>query len=129
TSILHALARRLAPDRRVRRVSLEGDPVRTVDELAVRLELMPRGEADPGCALLQRLREEGDPVLLLDEVAYLHQAEAAVFAWLRLVGQEAASLVLAGSHWDRFRVVNRAAEVMPGSSFGNDVKAVDLSPS
>jgi hypothetical protein len=60
-------------------------------------------------------------------VANLYSADPALFAWLRAIGQEEASLVFAGSHWDWVRVVERAAAA-PGSSFGNDVTPVTLGP-
>jgi hypothetical protein len=60
-------------------------------------------------------------------VANLVSADPSLFAWLRAIGQEEASLVFAGSHWDWVRVVERAASA-PGSSFGNDVTPVTLGP-
>jgi hypothetical protein len=127
TSILHVLRRRLGEDRTVRHATLEGTRVRTADDLARWLEPDIRDDPRPAETLRNLLRAADRPVLLLDEVAHLGAADGEVFAWLRGVGQDVASLVLVGSHWDWLRVVERAAET-PGSSFGNDVTPVNLGP-
>ncbi len=127
----------------VRATSLQGRPPHSADELAQLLEPdfsrdLPSG-ASPAEALLSRLSEEAPSsssarkrppgrVYLLDEVGALAQGDGTLFPWLRELGQRHASLVLAGSPWDWRRVIYRATEVCPGSSFGNDVTPVVLSP-
>lgn len=129
TSILYHLKARLVSSRVVRHVTLEGwsEPLRTSDDLAVVLDPTLRGASSPASALRTKLRQADNAVLLLDEVANLRSADASVFAWLRAIGQEGTSVVLAGSHWDWVRVVEQAATA-PGSSFGNDVTPVNLGP-
>src|SRR5262249_44900798 len=62
---LHALARRLGPGRDVHWASLEGDYVRTEDDLAVRVMPRLRGDSHPAESLRDLLRGEKRPVLLL----------------------------------------------------------------
>ncbi|EPX62050.1 hypothetical protein D187_009953 [Cystobacter fuscus DSM 2262] len=127
--------------------SLQGRPPRSADELALLLEpalatSTSRGSS-PGAELLRKMgkRSQGKPgkstraqakaprhVYLLDEVGALDQGDQTLFPWLRELGQRHAALVLAGSHWDWVRVIRRATEVCPGSSFGNDFTPVILEP-
>jgi hypothetical protein len=127
TSILHAVAHRLAPSRRVRHVTLEGQRLHTTDDLARCLEPELLQHPSPAAALAHRLDQEKRPVFLIDEVAHLGNIEHEAFAWLRAMGQKRASLVFVGSPWDWLRVVEHAIKG-PGSSFGNDVTPVDLGP-
>lgn len=129
TSIFYAIEKRLqAASQPVRRISLEGTHIITKDHLARAIALELKNAADPADALLALLREEKNTVLLIDEIANLSTADPrSVFAYLRLIGQEYAGIVFAGSHWDWVRVIERAA-LAPGSSFGNDVSPVDLGP-
>jgi hypothetical protein len=120
------LTHRLGDGWTVLRASLEGLDVTTEDDLAVRVMPRFKGQARPADALREYLAAQKRAVLLLDEVAYLRQGDVSVFTWLRKVGQEVASVVYAGSHWDWQRVTSRVAEVMSGSSFGNDTLPVDL---
>jgi WD40 repeat protein len=126
----------------VRSTSLQGRPPHSADELAQLLEpefarALPSG-ASPAEELLTRLSQEGSSpsgaqkrsprrVYLLDEVGALAKGDGTLFPWLRELGQRHASLVLAGSPWDWRRVIYRATEVCPGSSFGNDFTPVVLS--
>jgi hypothetical protein len=128
TSILYTIEKRLAAaGRPVRRMTLEGSQIVTSDDLARVLDPSLRNDPEPALALRARLRAERSAALLLDEVANLKMADPGVFAYLRAIGQEEASLVFAGSHWDWVIVVERAARA-PGSSFGNDVTPVTLGP-
>jgi hypothetical protein len=127
--------------------SLQGRPPRSADELALLLEpgleTAPQRGASPSAALLEKLGQHSQlkpgkspraqantprHVYLLDEVGALAQGDETLFPWLRELGQRHASLVLAGSHWDWVRVIRRANEVCPGSSFGNDFTPVVLEP-
>lgn len=126
TSLLHHIARRLAsPARRVRRITLEGSQIRTADDLAVLLEPSLKTDPAPAESFRAMLREERSSVLLLDEMANLKDADLSVFAWLRAIGQEEASVLYAGSFWDFVLVIERAAAAH-GSPFGNDVTPVNL---
>jgi WD40 repeat protein len=128
TSILYTIEKRLtAAQRPVRRITLEGSTINTADDLARVIDPTLRSDPFPGETLRAILRAERRAVVLLDEVANLFSADPSLFAWLRAIGQEEASLVFAGSHWDWVRVVERAASA-PGSSFGNDVTPVTLGP-
>lgn len=129
TSIFYTLEKRLqAAGYPVRRITLEGTHIITKDHLARAIDLSLKNVADPADALLSLLRDEKNAVLLIDEIANLSTADPrSVFAYLRLIGQEYAGIVFAGSHWDWVRVIERAA-LAPGSSFGNDVSPVDLGP-
>ena len=127
TSLLNALARRLASTHQVRHLTLEARNIVTDDDLARVLEPSLGNDPRPAAMLRARLRQESAAVLLLDEIANLLRADASVFAWLRAVGQESTSVVLVGSHWDWAQVVHHAASA-PGSSFGNDVTPVTLGP-
>jgi WD40 repeat protein/predicted amidohydrolase len=127
TSLLHALKLRLGADRAVYHVSLEGNRIRTADDLARLLAPELEEELKAARTLRRRLGKERTAVLMLDEIANLDEAEAEVFAWLRGVGQGEASVLLAGSPWDWARVIDLANQA-PGSSFGNDVTPVDLGP-
>jgi len=128
TSILYTLEKRIASaGRPVRRITLEGSTIQSADDLARVIDPALRADPSPGDTLRARLRAEKRAVVLLDEVANLVSADPSLFAWLRAIGQEEASLVFAGSHWDYVRVVERAAAA-PGSSFGNDVTPVTLGP-
>jgi hypothetical protein len=126
TSILYTIEKRLtAAGRNVRRRTLEGASIVTADDLARVIAPSLRRDPSPAEALRALLRAEKRAVVLLDEVAHLVSADPSVFAWLRAIGQEEASLVFVGSHLDWVRVVERAASA-PGSSFGNDVTPVTL---
>lgn len=129
TSILYHLKTRLSPTRPVRHRTLEGraDPLRTADDLARFLDPTLRSDPAPAETLRHQLSSQPGTVLLLDEIANLGDADASVFAWLRAVGQETTSVVLAGSPYDWVLVVERARR-LPGSSFGNDVTPVTLGP-
>ena len=129
TTLLYHLKTRLSPTRPVRHRTLEGrsDPLRTADDLALFLDPTLRTDPTPAETLRLRLASHPGTVLLLDEIANLGEADASVFAWLRAVGQENTSVVLAGSPYDWVRVVERAKS-FPGSSFGNDVTPVTLGP-
>ncbi|WP_160174575.1 hypothetical protein [Archangium violaceum] len=121
----------------VRYESLQGRPPRSADELALLLEpalatSTPRGSS-PGDKLLRELGRRSRAkalrhVYLLDEVGALERGDETLFPWLRELGQRHAALVLAGSHWDWVRIIRRANEVCPGSSFGNDFTPVVLEP-
>jgi hypothetical protein len=129
TSILHHLRARLEGTHHVRLVTLEGrsEPLRSADDLARIIEpSLASRKTPPADALRKRLQKEKKPLLLVDEIANLAEADASTFAWLRALGQEGTAVVLVGSHWDWVRVVERAAAIMPGSSFGNDVTPVTL---
>lgn len=130
TSTLHALEARQGRRRAVRRVSLAGSSPRRPDDLARLLDPAVRDEPNAADALVRRLeRDRADPpVLLLDEIAWLVEGDQQLFAWLRMLGQEGlARLVLAGSHGDWVDII-KAANRMPGSSFGNDFTIVELMP-
>jgi len=129
TSILHALEARLRGPRLVLRRTLEGQPPRTPDDLAVLLDPALRGQPEPALALRTRLAAEPRPaIVLLDELAWLGGADDRLFAWLRVLGQEGvAGLVLSGSHSDWVDLVRKASRI-PGSSFGNDYTIVELGP-
>lgn len=126
TSLMRRLLRR-APHVRV--LDLSGAAIRSEDDLARRLDPTLAGMDRPFQELQRRLENGPRPTYLLDEVAGLLKAEAGVFAQLRKLGQDRrASFVFAGTHRDWERVVEHAARVAPGSSFGNDVLALDLGP-
>jgi hypothetical protein len=130
TWLLRYLERQLSTVSSVYYVSLEGKTLVTADDLAQALapELVGDGKRTPS----QRFRslwEKGNrPIFLLDEIAHLHKADGTLFPWLRALGQEFAGLILAGSPLDFITVVRRAAEIAPGSSFGNDITPVVLGP-
>src|SRR6202040_2803741 len=111
---------RLADTHTVRLVTLEGRtaPLITADDLARVLAPSLARTSSPAETLRQRLHHKKPSILLIDEIANLASADATLFAWLRAVGQEGTGVLLAGSHWDWVRVVERAAAIMPGSSFG-----------
>jgi hypothetical protein len=147
TWLLEHLRERLSELYTVHYVSLQGRPPRSADDLALLLDpeladSTPR-EPSPSAALLRKLGKRSKPqtgkgaksqtktpghVYLLDEVAALAQGDETLFPWLRELGQHHASLVLAGSHWDWVKVIRRATEVSPGSSFGNDFTPLVLGP-
>jgi WD40 repeat protein len=126
--------------------SLQGCPPRSADEMALLLEpgleTSTSSGSSPSTELLRKLGEHAQEpgkspqaqvkaprrVYLLDEVGALARSDETLFPWLRELGQLHASLVLAGSHWDWVRVIRRANEVCPGSSFGNDFTPVELEP-
>jgi WD40 repeat protein len=128
TSILHSIEKRLvAHERPVIRITLEASHIVTPDDLARVIDPALKNDPTPADALRARLRAWRRGSILLDEVANLKGADPSVFAWLRAVGQEEASVVFAGSFWDWVLVVERASAA-PGSSFGNDVTPVNLGP-
>ncbi|HYO52377.1 MAG TPA: hypothetical protein VEU50_06300, partial [Archangium sp.] len=145
TWLLEHVRERLSGQYTVQYESLQGRPPRSADDLALLLEpeladSTPRGSS-PGAELLRKLGNRSRTrtrkgassqpkapghVYLLDEVAALEKGDETLFPWLRELGQRHASLVLAGSHWDWVRVIRRATQVCPGSSFGNDFTSVVL---
>jgi hypothetical protein len=145
TWLLEHMQERLSSQYTVRYESLQGRPPRSADDLALLLEpelahSTPRGSS-PGAELLRQLGRRSQNrtgkgartqpntpgrVYLLDEVAALDRGDETLFPWLRELGQRHASLMLAGSHWDWVRVIHRATQVCPGSSFGNDFTSVVL---
>lgn len=145
TWLLDYLPRRLSGSYTVHSTSLQGRPPRSADDLALLLDpeleqSTPRGSS-PGAALLRKLGRRSQPqtskgakpepkahVYLLDEVGALEKGDETLFPWLRELGQRHASVVLAGSPWDWVKVIRRANEVSPGSSFGNDFTPVVLDP-
>jgi energy-coupling factor transporter ATP-binding protein EcfA2 len=136
TSILRLLNRQLSPQRRVRLLTLEGKQIGSGDDLARLLSSQLGLGAKPKRSdkterqhladQLQAMRPQ--PLFLFDEVIHLQDGDATLFPWLRALGQDLASIVYAGSPLDWVRVVQRAAKVAPGSSFGNDVTPVKLGP-
>ncbi|MCA9711854.1 MAG: ATP-binding protein, partial [Myxococcales bacterium] len=125
TSLLNYV-RKAAGDRFVLAVSLQesGRRPQIPAELAALLLPDLAEDADPKVALERRLSAEQRPLVLLDEIGYLDQAEPGLLAWLRALGQRHAAIVYFGSRRDWARVVGRAEKV--GSSFGNDVRAIEL---
>ncbi|MBN1209280.1 MAG: hypothetical protein JXB05_30770, partial [Myxococcaceae bacterium] len=148
TWLLEHLERRLSEaGYTVRYESLQGRPPRSADELALLLEpelsQSPPARSSPAKALLRKLskppqaargkgaratKKAPGRVYLLDEVGALERSDETLFPYLRELGQRHASIVLAGSSWDWVRVIRRATEVCPGSSFGNDFTSVVLGP-
>jgi uncharacterized protein YjbI with pentapeptide repeats len=127
TSLLATLRRHVGDARPVRSITLELAHPRTADELARVLEpALDEAAAAPASERFVTHVGNPAPIYLIDEVAHLSDAERDLFPWLRAVGQRVGSIVLAGSLWDWNRVVRRATEVSPGSSFGNDVTPVVL---
>ncbi|MFO7566389.1 MAG: hypothetical protein R6X02_27350, partial [Enhygromyxa sp.] len=109
-------------------VSLQEAKLTTVDDLA---ELLAPDLADaksPHKALRLCLAGKDEwPLIMLDEVAKLIPSEDFTFDWLRALGQKYASIVYSGSYYDWVQVMDRVKQI-PGSSFGNDVKIIDLGP-
>jgi hypothetical protein len=132
TSLLSSVSRRVPGEHPVKRLTLEGKAIRSADDLALLLEPHLGGGGKggrPAEKLLKDLQREPGRVYLLDEMAWLEEADRTVFPWLRSIGQDRlATIVLAGDRWDWTRVVKRAIQVAPGSSFGNDVTVLDLGP-
>jgi WD40 repeat protein/predicted amidohydrolase len=140
TWLLEHMKWRLGADHTVRDDSLQGKPLRSADDLARLLEpelaAACPSKSSPSAWVLQELGKQSRSkkkkpprrVYLLDEVACLQQGDETLFPWLRALGQKHGSVVLAGSNWDWVRVVRHAAQVCPGSSFGNDVTPVVLGP-
>ncbi|MBL9102329.1 MAG: pentapeptide repeat-containing protein [Myxococcales bacterium] len=126
TSLVRRLVR-CAPHARV--LDLAGAVLRSEDDLARRLDPTLATVDRPFQELQRRLENGPRPTYLLDEVAGLLGAEPGVFALLRGLGQDRlASLVYAGTHRDWERVIDHAAQIAPGSSYGNDVLTLDLGP-
>ncbi|WP_224361002.1 pentapeptide repeat-containing protein [Hyalangium versicolor] len=143
TWMLEHMQTRLTPRYTVRYESLQGRPPRTADDLARLLEPeltnATPSNYSPSAELLRKLNKRaqdgGGPkaqphtperVYLLDEAGALVQGDETLFPWLRELGQRGAALVFAGSKWDWKKVILRATEVCPGSSFGNDFTPVIL---
>lgn len=126
----------LSPARRVLLLTLEGKQIGSGDDLARLLtaqlgltEIPAESKKTPRQHLIDQLQTiRPQPLFLFDEVAHLQAGDATLFPWLRALGQDQAAIVYAGSPLDWVRVVQRAAKVAPGSSFGNDVTPVKLGP-
>lgn len=113
-------------DRFVLAVSLQesGDRPRSPADLAVSLLPECGSSTNPKTAFEHRLAAEYWPLILLDEIGYLDEAEPGLLTWLRALGQRRAAIVYFGSRRDWTRVISRAEKV--GSSFGNDVRGIEL---
>lgn len=126
TSLLAFLEGHLAGHRVFTR-SLQAGSVKTPNDIAILLVPDLRESRSPADAFWDRLAKADSPVIMLDEIAVLVEAEPQTLRWLRALGQECASLIYSGSHYDWVQVKRRMREV-PGSSFGNDVTFVDFGP-
>ncbi|MBL9005301.1 MAG: pentapeptide repeat-containing protein [Myxococcales bacterium] len=136
TSILRLLNRQLAGQRKTRLITLEGKQIKTGDDLAATLadalglpappRRSKKNRREHVASQFAELRRQ--PLLLFDEVIHLKEGDATLFPWLRALGQDLASIVYAGSPYDWVQVVQHAASVAPGSSFGNDVTPISLGP-
>lgn len=136
TSVLRLLKRQFAEQRRTRLITLEGKQIKTGDDLAAMLADALGLPAQPRRSSKSRREHVASqlaqmrpgPLLLFDEVIHLKGGDATLFPWLRALGQDLASIVYAGSPFDWVQVVQHAADVAPGSSFGNDVTPISLGP-
>jgi WD40 repeat protein len=126
TSLLAFLEGHLAGHRVFTR-SLQAGSVKTPNDIAILLVPDLRESRSPADAFWDRLAKADSPVIMLDEIAVLVEAEPQTLRWLRALGQECASLIYSGSHYDWVQVKQRMRAV-PGSSFGNDVTFVDFGP-
>ena len=131
TSILRYLFATLADRQSVRFLDLQGHPCRTPDVLAASLEPSLSGHPNPAEEFRRIVARETQPVILIDELGRLRHAEVDsdpnVFEWLRSIGQEGVSLILAGTLGDWEEARARDAE-KPGSSFTNILKPLMLGP-
>ncbi len=123
---------RLLGGRHVFYVDLQQCDVSTPDTLAASIVPSLRDTSSAADAFRDVISGAGFPtVLLLDEIACLVRvalsAVPTTFGWLRGLGQHDAALIFAGTRVD-WSAVRDHAHKEPGSSFGNDVEAVDLRP-